>query len=457
MKAKYLIPLTVSVLLWPLWLCSCGEDRWAAYAEQTAADRWIEDTLRVWYYWADELPDSKKLNYFQAPATFFKNLLSRSDRFSTIDSLYPTTRSIARTDYSYGFEFRLSQVNDTAYYAHVLYTVPGSPADLIGLQRGDWVMAMDGKPITAKNYTTLLGSQAMQVTIGTYDPATEQIIPYDNALRDLPAAGAVDDNPVYCQRVFQVGGKQIGYLAYNHFTPGTQGGHEYDEALRAASRYFAAQQVSELILDLRYNNGGYVSCAQLLCTLLAPATALGQPLGTLEYNASFAEPLHLLRMDETLIGSGNNLNLQKLYVLTGSETASASEMVMNCLAPYLPLVQLGSTTVGKNVGSRTFEDATLMLTMSPIVCKIYNALGESDYENGFAPATAHRIEEDNDPAHFLPLGDEEETLLSAALRLIADETAGSDEPTASTGRLRLRTLDCSLKRHATSGSLIDVH
>ncbi|MCO7114117.1 S41 family peptidase [Bacteroides uniformis] len=84
------------------------------------------------------------------------------------------------------------------------------------------------------------------------------------------------------------GSKKIGYLVYNHFSSGpTDNSNEYDNDLRSAFQYFASQQVNEFILDLRYNNGGLLSCAELLCTMLAPSSALGQELGYLEFNNRF--------------------------------------------------------------------------------------------------------------------------------------------------------------------------
>ena len=154
----------------PLYLGSCAVDRWAAYAERTQSARWIEDTMRVWYYWSQDIPNTNDLNYFSPPFDFFESLLSSEDAFSTIDSLGSTTRSIPYTDYSYGFEFTTNQVegNDTALYAHVLYVVPDSPAGEIGLERGDWILAMDGEPITENNYTRLYGDGSMQLTVQNY-------------------------------------------------------------------------------------------------------------------------------------------------------------------------------------------------------------------------------------------------------------------------------------------------
>lgn len=461
MKAR-IIPYIMAMLLGlNLSMSGCGEDRWAAYATQTATDRWIDDTMRVWYYWAKEMPESKNLNYFQAPATFFKSLLYSSDKFSSIDSLNVTTsnRSIGSTNYSYGMEYSVTKVNDTAYYAHVLYTVVDSPAEEAGLQRGDWVMSFNGVPLTKQNYTALLGGSAAEIVVGRYDVEQKQVVAVDDNPRHLSEARSIDDNPVYCVKVFDVNATRVGYLAYNHFTPGAtysataQGSAtNYDDALRQASTQLAAAGIDELVLDLRYNNGGYVSCAQLLATLLAPASALGQPMATLEYNAHF-QPVEIL-LDASRIGQGTNLDLKRLFVLTTGETASASEMVMNCLKPYMDVVQIGTTTVGKNMGARSFDNVEQMVSITPMICKIYNALGESDYDKGFSPTnTALIVDENKFLANFFPLGTPDEALLSTALSYIAGETE-SVVATRSMQHSKSETIVTSLQRRATKGVML---
>lgn len=448
MKTRSIYILLLGMVLLPIYFGSCAQDRWALYAEETKSDRWIDDTMRVWYYWNQSIPNTNDLNYFQEPFTFFSSLLSDEDGkngtpYSTIDSLIPATRSIPYTDYSYGFQFTTNRVegNDTALYAHVLYVVPESPAGEIGLQRGDWIMEMDGEPITENNYGRLYGDGSMQLTIGYYDAENDTIRSYNDGPQTIASARSIQDNPIHYYNIYQSGGKQVGYLVYNHFSAGaTDSGTEYDDELRSVFQQFASGQVDEFILDLRYNNGGLVTCAQLLCTMLAPASALGQQLSYLEYNSNFQSVSLLL--DENLIQNGANLNLSTLYVLTSGETASASEMLINCLRPFMNVVLIGSTTVGKNVGSVSFTNPELMLTMSPIVCKIYNSQGESDYEDGFQPDVS--INENDDLARFLPFGNPNELMLSTALSIIS----GEQNPTQSS-QLRTTVQHNSISRKAS--------
>ena len=462
MKAKNILAVIAAILIVSTWLASCGEDRWAGYAEQTKTDRWIDDTMRVWYYWREDIPNTNDLNYFTDPISFFRSLLSSKDgkggvHYSTIDTLQPVTRSIPYTDHSYGFQFTTNRVenNDTALYAHILYVAQGSPAADIGLQRGDWILQMDGQPITQDNYTRLYGSTAMELTVGYYDATSDTILSY-NGRRQMAAARAIDDNPVHYRNVYERGSKRIGYLVYNHFSSGStetgsNAGTEYDEDLRQAFQYFSSNQVNEFVLDLRYNNGGQLSCAVLLCAMLAPSSALGQTLGYLEYNTRANPRQAAFSLTPDLIGNGANLDLSTLYVLTSEQTASASEMLINCLRPYMNVVLIGATTEGKNVGSTTFTNEDLRVRMQPIVCKIYNALSESDYEDGFA--ADYPLNENSDMARFLPFGNEDELFLHTALGLI-DGTLQTEEA-VSASSLRITPLHSSVAGRACPSVRID--
>ena len=423
-------------MVMPLYFGGCAVDRWEAYAGRTQTDRWIDDTMRVWYYWKQDIPHTNDLNYFSPPFEFFASVLSEQDGkdgqpFSTIDSLdAPATRGVPSTDYGYGFQYTTNHVedNDTALYARLLYVSPDSPAGEAGLERGDWILEMDGEPITENNYSRLNGGEGITLTVGYYDAAQDTILAYAEP-QTLAPARTFYDNPVHYRNVYVSGSKRVGYLVYNHFTGGlTESSTEYDDDLREAFSYFATEQVNEFVLDLRYNNGGQLSCASLLCAMLAPSSALGQTLAYLEFNESIGE--QEMVFDESLIQGGANLNLSRLYVLTSTETASASEMLINCLKPYMEVVLVGGTTVGKNVASRAFVNEELMLEMRPIVCKLYNADRESEYAEGFTADVS--VDENGDMARFLPFGNPDELMLYTALNLINGTQSGTQQAAAQT-------------------------
>ena len=259
MKARNLLIVLAGLLVMPLYFGGCAVDRWEAYAGQTQTDRWIDDTMRVWYYWKQDIPHTNDLNYFSPPFEFFASVLSEQDGkdgqpFSTIDSLdAPATRGVPSTDYGYGFQYTTNHVedNDTALYARLLYVSPDSPAGEAGLERGDWILEMDGEPITENNYSRLNGGEGITLTVGYYDAAQDTILAYAEP-QTLAPARTFYDNPVHYRNVYVSGSKRVGYLVYNHFTGGlTESSTEYDDDLREAFSYFATEQVNVFVLDLR--------------------------------------------------------------------------------------------------------------------------------------------------------------------------------------------------------------
>src|SRR5690606_22570566 len=122
----------------------------------------------------------------------------------------------------------------------------------------------------------------------------------------------------------------------------------------------------------------------------------------------------------------NSLNLNKVYVLTTGRTASASELIINGLEPYIDVVQIGKTTVGKFQASVTLFDSPGMTNttnvnknhtyaIQPLVFKSANAEGKSDYVNGLTPD----LEISEDLGNMGTLGDPQEPFLKAALNHIA--------------------------------------
>jgi C-terminal processing protease CtpA/Prc len=218
---------------------------------------------------------------------------------------------------------------------------------------------------------------------------------------------------------------------------------------------FKNKGVNEFILDLRYNNGGLLSSAELLCAILAPESALGKIIGYMEYNDKYSPQIYTITLNAGILRGGVNLNLSTLYVLTSEASASASEFIINCLSPYMKIVLIGTQTEGKNVGSISYKNDEFNWELHPIVCKIYNSENKSDYANGFTPH--YEINENSDVSinSFLAFGNPDELLLNKALQLIS---GGTDEVgeifTSRSLTDESMPVYCSLDRKATSGVII---
>ncbi|WP_321332352.1 S41 family peptidase [uncultured Bacteroides sp.] len=428
---------------------------------ETGVNSWIESTMRENYLWYADIPAKSKLNLSADPETFFNSLLSSSDGneysdgthyyYSYIESTASTTKSISSIDYSYGFDFDLyilSSSPHSNYVAHLLYVAPDSPASEAGLKRGDWIITMNGDSITANNYTTLYGSTALSLSTAKYNNG----LVVQSEKTQLGAARSIEDDPVYYHETINWGGKKIGYLVYNHFTAGqTDTDTKYNDELLSLSQTFKSDGVNEFILDLRYNNGGLLSCAQLLSAILAPTSALNNTFCTLEYNDKQSPRTEKIALSSSILNKGENLNMGTVYILVTSMTASASELVINALKPYMNVVVIGDTTEGKNVGSVSYTDDKYPWHLQPIVCKLYNANNESNYGKiGFTPDYEANEAERLDK--FLPFGDTDELLLSTALSLIDGTYTTARAYTRSS--LNLKKIASSLDRKASNGVII---
>lgn len=459
MKGRFLVVLGTLIVA----LLACEKEELHTPATDNEVNQWIERTLRDHYLWYDDMPAEGTVDRGSAPEEFFLSLLSDQDGkeqaeghhfFSTLQRA--ATKSITDENDSYGFDFAIGTLQDndgTHKIALVLYVLKDSPAERAGLRRGDWIVGVNGSYGTLQDYDQLRsgGSATFQLAESVEGSATSLRLGREIAIEP---STVVEDIPILKDSIYQVGTRRVGYLMYNHFELGPDENDlddtRYQQQLEELFARFKQAGVNEFVLDLRYNNGGQLSCAQLLCTLLAPASALGQTLGYVEYNSRFNPRQATLSLDESIIGSGANLNLGTLYILTSAQTASASEMLINCLKPYMNVILIGGTTEGKNVGSMSFTNQELGVRMQPIVCKLYNALAESDYENGFTADIP--MDENTDAARFLPFGNEDEQLLHTALSVI-DGTWTTDEP--QTSALHIATLGNSVARQATHSVRID--
>jgi C-terminal processing protease CtpA/Prc len=224
---------------------------------------------------------------------------------------------------------------------------------------------------------------------------------------------------------------------YNGFT------NEFDTDLNNAFGELLGAGATELVLDLRYNSGGSVNSSRLLSSMIY-GTFTNQLYLRQRWNDKIQEaftrddPNALDDFFASTIGGGtavNTLNLSRVYILTSRSTASASELVINGLDPYIDVILIGRTTTGKNEFSLTMVDdpdrsgAPYIYSetreaninpdnewaIQPLVGRNENSVGFSDYTAGFAPD----IEQGETLGNYGILGDENEPLLALALQDIS--------------------------------------
>jgi carboxyl-terminal processing protease len=394
--------------------------------------------MNLYYLWQADVTDladnrfanQDQLNTFltdySSPIDLFNSLRvdNTLDRFSVIFSDYRVLEGILsgntkNNGMDFGLRYKTGSTTDI--FGWVRYIIPNSDAATKNIQRGAIFYAINGTPLTIDNYQSLLNSDTYSIDLAEYDNGN--ITPNGQSLSLTKTALA--ENPILINTVINQGNHKIGYLMYNGFYA------SYDYQLNAAFGQMQSANITDLVLDLRYNSGGSIRTATRLASMIT-GQFNGQLFAKEQWNAKAqayyedTNPGNLKNNFSNSIGttSINSLHLNKIYILTSKSTASASELIINCLKPYIDVIQIGDTTTGKNVGSITLYDTPTFTksdalgshyyAMQPIVLKIVNKNGFGDYTSGLAPN--YPLVENL--GNLNTLGNISEPLLSTAIGLI---------------------------------------
>ncbi|SFU55747.1 Peptidase family S41 [Pustulibacterium marinum] len=449
--------------------CDDRDDNISTYTSSAEVEDFIWKGMNFWYFWQADVADladdrfSSNTEYnnfitsFDSPSSLFYNICNQHsviygsssaiDRFSYITSDYTElVNSLGGTYTTNGVEYGLAQFSDNEeVFGFVKYIMPGSDADGKNIQRGDIFTGVNGTQITLDNYADLLSSDATSYTLNMaeivdeasvtdYNPPRAAI--EENGVSVLLNEEAYTENPVYLTTTFEIGGHTIGYLIYNAFTA------NFDTELNQAFGELQAAGVTDLVIDLRYNSGGSVNTSKLMSSMIT-----GQFTGELYLKQRWNDKIQDQLSDEQISryftdtnSDGNSLNtlgLSSVYFLTTGSTASASELVINALDPYIQVYQIGDYTRGKNEFSITLVDdpnnsyvysssredqinPNNSYAMQPLVGRNENADGFYEYaDTGLEPDT-YQLE---DLTNMGTLGDSSEPLLAEAIAQITGDAA----------------------------------
>ena len=366
---------------------SCWQDRSGEYYALVGSKSWIYTTMQEYYLYYQDVPEESELDFFQKPAEFLSAAASEKDGkngvlYSHIDSVKTASTRTLSDSPTFGFEAVMLQTPQGEYALQVLYTQPQSPAEEAGLKRGDLIIGADSMKISSSDYTKYVTNPtaAHLFTLGSYNAESEQIDTIGTV--QMPAPRIIEIQNLLKTSLINTGNRKAAYILYNEFGE--------DEIPQWQSLYsqLAAAQPDDIILDLRYNPGGYVSTAQVVGTLLAPQSALGQTMLYMTGN----DKLNLTEtytFDTNLLPGGSTLSYQNLYVITSGNTASASEIIINCLRPDMTgnLYQVGEATFGKNVAQALYtNDQYPQLKFWLTTYYLSNADGYKDYDVEGLPA-----------------------------------------------------------------------
>jgi C-terminal processing protease CtpA/Prc len=410
-------------------------------------NNWIRSWSHETYLWYNELPDidpasiKDPIDYFdrmKTSATTSSGLVK--DRFhfavNTAES-----ELLSETGISVGYGANAKQ-DMTTGKLYVTYIEPNSPAQKANISRGTEILAADG---------VYIGSVITDEELNNFNsallPETEReshsfTIRKPNSIfteNIILTSSATTEIPVHLTKTFEANGESIGYLMLNSFNIETA-----EIQLINAVNQLKSAQISELILDLRYNGGGYLGIAAVLGTMIAGDTASGQVFENSifndkhsQYDPIFNELIEPFIFPETTLGFSTTagiqlpkLNLPRVFIISTNDTASASEALINSLRGIdLGVILIGETTHGKPYGFYGTDNCGT--TYYSIQFKGNNAKGFGDYAEGFIPSAI-----DNGTDHVRgclvsddlssPLGNTNEKMLGTALHYIANDNCPTE-------------------------------
>jgi len=385
---------------------------------------WSNDTY-LWYNEIVDVDPSKTedpLDYFDLLKTTAKTASGnyKDNYHFTYDS--SVWYDLSESGISAGYGMELSLINRYAPNRNVVvaYTEPGSPAAEKNVKRGAKIIKVDGYDFLNGNTQYIID----KLNAGLFPQALNEVhtieilnIGASTTEQVVLTSASITKTPVQNVKVIDTPTGKVGYFVFNdHIKPAERG-------LYDAINNLKAQNVSDLILDIRYNGGGSLSIANQLAYMIAGnKIAPSAIFEKIIFNDKYQAPAPVLFDDKApdeIGGSLPSLNLPRVFVITSGDTCSASESIINGLRGVgVEVIQIGSKTCGKPYGFYPHDNCGT--TYFTIQLKGVNNTGFGEYSDGFIPSVADNGRDfikgcalGDDLSH--QLGDEAEKNLATAL------------------------------------------
>jgi len=410
---------------------SCFEDRDDNVVLASEINDFVWKGMNATYLYKDEVPNlandrfssnqeyGNYLNNYDVPESLFESLIydrPTTDRFSFIvDDYIEFEQSLGGTNLSNGLRYYFN-----GSILAIRQVIPTSPADVAGLTRGQYIIQIDGTDINGTNVNDLLSPDTYTLHFADLNdngtPETSDDFFTANGQTQTLTKTVFTENPVHKTSIIDVDGEKLGYILYNRFN------QEFNTQLNAAFGEFKNANIKHLVIDLRYNPGGSVNTASLLGSMVT-GQFTGQVFSKLIWNSELQELNDTYNFVNSFDGNAiNSLNLDKVYVLTTSSSASASELLINSLKQYITVIQVGDFTVGKTQASLTVYDSPHLFdkeninpnhtyAMQPLVANSINVNDQPVPGTGLTPD----IDVLESFYNLGSLGDVNEPLLSRAI------------------------------------------
>jgi len=419
---KLIILIFISVMIFSSG-CKKEDSAGQAPALTLQVNRFIKDAMDEYYLYKNKMPNID-YRYELDSKEYFKKLLYKDDKWSFItDDIQSLENSFKGKEKTFGWSLAFGKFTGSEkVFGLVEFVYPNSPADAAGMKRGDMIFKMNNADISVANYTDLLNADQVSVSYGNYTTGTGNI---QNVKTAQLTSEIMELDPVQNSRIIEEGGHKIGYFLYTQFI------NEYTSSLDTLFQNFIAEGVTDVIVDLRYNPGGRIYSAQYLSSELAPSANVSNNdiLVYLQWNDDLQDYYEQnavvnqleFRMFNTV---PFKMNLDKIYFLTGFGTASASELTIIGLMPYMDVITVGDTTYGKYTASQTYRPEDIYefepesyykdidnWGVQPIIARYKNTENFTDFIYGLYPT----IPVHDDITAGVPLGDTEDPVINAAI------------------------------------------
>jgi len=334
----------------------------------TSQKQFVFDVMHDTYLWYDQVPTVDIADYNTVDETL-DALRVAQDRFSYITTESANDNFFEEGTFE-GFGF-LALINSTQDAYLLGYVFNDAPSGRAGWKRTDRITAING--VSSANIIAGTGLNAALSGLNVGDTATFTIDTGDGIPADqILTKALVTMNTVLVSEVVNTGSQTVGYIALSSFIENTSG--EFSTAVDT----LAAGNITELVLDLRYNGGGRVSASRAVASYIGGTNVQGSIFSKTIHNDKYTASNSSSLFDSF----SNALNLSKVYILSTASTCSASELVINSLSPFVEVVQIGGTTCGKPVGmyGKRFCNQIIL----PIEFQSVNANDQGDYFDGLA-------------------------------------------------------------------------
>ena len=429
MTSNRLIGFILLVFIFGTYLSSCKKDKSGEVAPTppTPPSTGLSDadSLKYLMYRTMQVSfvDGGRDKKYQLPTYYWYDQVPQLDPFSTLyDSAdvllkkmktYPTGANGKLIDkYSFldhgqvageiqqgvagdlGMEVTFARNGPTDIVLVVLYADKNGPAGNAGVKRGYQVSKINGANVVYDNNGP--GVKSVIKAIYQDAQATFTFKRQDGTTFTQQLNRAVYPiNPVLFDSVYTVGGKKVGYFVFNTFSNVTNNNAPTltkTELDRVFSKFEGAG-ISNLIVDFRYNGGGSVNTAEYIASKIAPQSAIGKVMYKYKYNDKLTSQASQVGLtDKVMFTSAGNLNLEHVFFIGSKQTASASELVLNNLKPFVDVKLVGDTTYGKPVGFFSFTLSIFKNGVEKDLADLYainfetvNSAGEGGFYNGIIP------------------------------------------------------------------------